>query len=346
MPKRKFKLNGEIIQEAKIDQIESVLAPWLAQVESLEDGLAKFVGLMCKSLRCPTSQKMKVLQQARKQVQLVKNPDFKNFSGDLFFITGNALQNISQDEEALVTYDEAIEINPGFSDYWCNKSFVLRKLERYEEALESAEEAVSISPKNSSYWHNKSVALFELERYEEALESVEEAVSISPKNSSYWHNKSAVLINLERYEEALESVEEAISINPKNSSYWSNKGLVLTRIKEYDEALKSLDYAVNLSQDDSSWKLNRGILLAWMGQYQEAVKVCNDVLEQIPGNVDAFYAKACCYALQNDLENAVQNLEMAIAQETSRNIIKKRARRDPEFNNIRNENRFQILVNA
>jgi len=52
-------------------------------------------------------------------------------------------------EEAIKTYDKAIEINPQDSDAWYNKGLCLAHLGKYKESVESLDKAIEIDPHNS-----------------------------------------------------------------------------------------------------------------------------------------------------------------------------------------------------
>jgi tetratricopeptide (TPR) repeat protein len=80
-----------------------------------------------------------------------------------------------------------------------------------------------------------------------------------------------------------------------------------------------------------------------MGQHQQGIESCDVVLKNHPNNPDAFYGKSCCYALQGNIEQAIEYLKLADTQK--RNHYKKRAKKEPEFNGIREDSRFQELLN-
>ena len=58
-------------------------------------------------------------------------------------------------------------------------------------------------------------------------------------------------------------------------------------------------------------------------------------------NILFLYSKACCYALQNRLELALENLQKAIQLD---NEYREMAKTDSDFDNIRNDVRFQELL--
>lgn len=57
----------------------------------------------------------------------------------------------------------------------------------------------------------------------------------------------------------------------------------------------------------------------------------------------AYYNKACSYGLQGNVDQAIQNLEKAI--KLAPNKYKKLAKTDTDFNKVRNDKKFQQLIN-
>jgi tetratricopeptide (TPR) repeat protein len=83
---------------------------------------------------------------------------------------------------------------------------------------------------------------------------------------------------------------------------------VLEKLKRYDDALNTYDQTIELQQDNS---------FAW-------------------------YRRACIYALQNNVEQAIKNLQYAI--ELKPNQWRELAKTDSNFEQIREHERFQQLT--
>jgi tetratricopeptide (TPR) repeat protein len=66
------------------------------------------------------------------------------------------------------------------------------------------------------------------------------------------------------------------------------------------------------------------------------------VLEIDPNYANAYYNKACYFALQNQVELALENLQRAIELEPER--CREMAKTDTDFDGIRGDVRFQELL--
>ena len=79
-------------------------------------------------------------------------------------------------EEALQSYDDALNIDPEYANALNSKANALDKLDRKKEALETYEKLNQIKPENAVYLLNYALALYEsgnLEKSEELLGKAE-----------------------------------------------------------------------------------------------------------------------------------------------------------------------------
>jgi tetratricopeptide (TPR) repeat protein len=84
---------------------------------------------------------------------------------------GNALQAIGRYEEAIASYDRAIELRPELAGAYSDRGNALQMLKRYDEALASYDIALSLRPDFAKALLNRGSALQKLQRYHEALAS-------------------------------------------------------------------------------------------------------------------------------------------------------------------------------
>ena len=72
---------------------------------------------------------------------------------------GNARAKEGDNEDALIAYDKALEVDPNHVRAWNNKGIALSRLERFEEAIECYDKAIEIEPRYANAWYNKANAL-------------------------------------------------------------------------------------------------------------------------------------------------------------------------------------------
>ncbi|MTJ15857.1 tetratricopeptide repeat protein [Dolichospermum sp. UHCC 0299] len=171
----------------------------------------------------------------------------------LFFGLGN-LQGVRKDyEEAISSYDKAVEIKPDYYEAWYNRGISLGNLGRYEEAISSYDKAVEFKPDYHQAWNNRGISLGNLGRYEEAISSYDKAVEFKPDYHQAWNNRGISLGNLGRYEEAISSYDEAVEFKPDDHQAWYNKAYSYSLQGNIEQAIENLKTAINLHPEVREW---------------------------------------------------------------------------------------------
>ncbi len=96
---------------------------------------------------------------------------------------------------------------------WLEKALCLHDLERYDEALESFDRAIELDANDPWAWALRGYVLNNLKRYEEALESFDKAIELEHNNRYYWYLRGNLLNSIKRYDEALVSFDKAIELD-------------------------------------------------------------------------------------------------------------------------------------
>jgi tetratricopeptide (TPR) repeat protein len=86
---------------------------------------------------------------------------------------------------------------------------------------------------------------------------------------------------------------------------------------------------------------NRGIALRKLDRYAEAIASFDKALEIALDYVNAISNKAYFYAVQGDLDQAIAHLQQAIAFDPN---YREMAKTDTDFDRIRDDQRFQALL--
>ena len=91
----------------------------------------------------------------------------------------------------------------------------LEVLERYEDAIASFDKAIEFNPNSYKAFNSKGYLLVQLERDEEALESFEQALKIQPNYANAYYNKAICYSLQGQVKLALDNLQQAIKFNPK-----------------------------------------------------------------------------------------------------------------------------------
>jgi tetratricopeptide (TPR) repeat protein len=196
----------------------------------------------------PSPEKLSQIEDLRRRIEDLQDlmPTMMMQSAEYYVKRGNAFYFEKRYEEAIASYDKALEFKRNDSEVWSNRGVVLGELKRYEEAIMSFSKAIEFEPDNSITWSNRGIALGYLKRYEEAISSYEKALKFRPDNSLAWSNRGIALSYLKRYEEALNSHNKAIEFNPDFPEAFYNRACCYALQEKIAETVHDLKRAIEL----------------------------------------------------------------------------------------------------
>jgi tetratricopeptide (TPR) repeat protein len=245
-------------------------------------------------------------------------------------------------EQAIASWDRALEFKPDDHEAWNNRGIALANLGRFEDAIASYDRALEIKPDFHDAWYGRGIALGNLGRFEQAIASYDRALEIKPDFHDTWYGRGFALGNLGRFEQAIASCDRALEIKPDDPYAWNNRGNALGNLGRFEQAIASYDRALEFKPDYPDTWDNRGYVLTCMGRYKDALESCDRAIKINPNHANAYYNKACCYGLQNNVELAIENLQRAINLDVEYQDM---AKTDKDFEQIRGDERFQSFLN-
>ncbi len=113
-------------------------------------------------------------------------------------------------------------------------------LGRYEEAIASYDKAIETQPNDDETWYNRGYALFTLKRTEEALASYHRAIELNPNNASAWYNTACLYAMQQNLDAAISHLQKAIDLDPKYRDM-AKTDTDFDCIRDCDRFLKLLD---------------------------------------------------------------------------------------------------------
>ncbi|WP_373521637.1 tetratricopeptide repeat protein [Aquiflexum sp.] len=236
-----------------------------------------------------------------------------------------------KNEEAVIYYSKAIELNPDYAMYWENRAYANEKLENlrpaendiqhalsleetparfnllgliyfklndFQSALEYFTKAENDEPTNRVYIENRASAYRNLELYDEAIQEYQRSIEI--KESDFSFNAIGVMKYLQgKFMEAIDFYSKALQLDGNNPIYWENRALAYEKAGNYEFA--EMDSKKALEIEDSSGRNNiLGLSLHKQGKIDEAI---------------VYYSKA----LELDANNPIYWENRALAYENSKN---------------------------
>ncbi|MHC5674073.1 CHAT domain-containing protein [Nostoc sp.] len=172
---------------------------------------------------------------------------------------------------AIASYDQAIELQPEFPEYWFNRGLTLFHLERFDEAITSYQTATELKPDFYKAWYNRGRTLGELGYFEEAIASFDKAIEIKPDYQEAWSSRGLALLKLGWLPEAISSYDHALHLEPEDQENWYYRGIALAVGEQFAEAIISYDKALEIHPEYHEVWIDRGVVLFNLGKWSEAI---------------------------------------------------------------------------
>lgn len=170
----------------------------------------------------------------------------------------------------------------------------------------------------------------------------DEAISEHNNNAWLYHNRGIVKRDLHGTTDALADYDKAIELEPNFAHTYNARGNVKRELGDTYGALADYNKAIELDPNLAHAYNGRGIVRRDLGDKEGALTDYNKAQQLDPNSGIPWFNKACSAALDGDTETAVKFLAKAIELET---MFREKAQSDRDFDLIREDPRFQALIN-
>jgi len=277
---------------------------------------------------------------------------------EAYYMKGLYYEATADPEKALVNFDRASKINPNHPLAYYHRGIILLfNTGDYIKVLEICNKPLNLISGNErpDALQVLGSAYLDIGFPDKAKYYYQEALTLDGDSASYFDNLSGIEYHLENFEEALTWVEKAIKID---STYRTDYLIELSIEGRYQEAYKVAEkYIEQLKKSDVlplSYSHRIGYAFYKVGKYKEANYYFNEQIKYgteaiklnryIPSYKGAHYDLAGVYAFIGDKVKAYQYLNEFNTMSFYPLWWVSLAKHDPLFDSIRNEDRFQKIL--
>ena len=225
---------------------------------------------------------------------------------------GNALRQLGRLDEAVLSYDRAIELRPDFKEAHVNRAMTLLTLRRAGEALTGFEQAITLGADDAAVHTFRASALIDLNRPEEALAACEKALAWDANYADASVNRGAAHYRLGAHAAAAESSEIAIRLQANHAEAHAYRGAALHAQRRPEEALAALDLAVALQPQSSFAHHVRALCLLDLQRAPQALQSCDAAIALRAELADAHNTRGLALADALRFEEAIASFDRAI----------------------------------
>jgi tetratricopeptide (TPR) repeat protein len=202
--------------------------------------------------------------------------------GDAFseYNLGHSLDVIHRDDEAIVHYREAVQIDPNRYDAYNNLGIILINRGAYVEAESALRAALLAKPDFAKAYCNMGFVLCKMKRFSESFYYYTEASRLDPADTetrtslaSSHCDYGIALAGRGDADGAIKQFEIALEIAPQSASATAhyNLGVTYAGLKRLDLAKQEYEKTILADPQNAEAHNNLGILLAQLGKTEEAI---------------------------------------------------------------------------
>ncbi len=176
-------------------------------------------------------------------VILKKNPEY-------FYTLGNIQKKLKKFEYAIKSFEEAIKLNPNFSEAYNNLGSTQKFLKKDKEAIINFKKAISLKKNNIEAFYNLASLYFFLENYIEASIYYKNIINFQSRHEEICENYTICLFKTGKRNEVKEFVSTVISKYPKNRTLNNLLGQSLLALNLQKEGLSYIRKGAGFIQLD------------------------------------------------------------------------------------------------
>jgi FkbM family methyltransferase len=214
------------------------------------------------------------------------NPDYTEAHSNL----GNIYYFQGQYESAIACYERALRLDSNFAVAYNNLGTALSCLGRYDEAATHCRRALSLQPAYAEAHNNLGIALKGQGQLDEAIVHYQEALRLRPDYAEAHNNLGLAFAERDDRQAAMSSYQDALRLKPNYAEAHYNLGLVLAKSEKLDEAIDCYRRALWLKPDHAESHYVLGVALAAQAKPEEAVRCYEQALWYKPDYADAHFA--------------------------------------------------------
>jgi tetratricopeptide (TPR) repeat protein len=196
-----------------------------------------------------------------KQGQLTAyNRTIKELTANDWCQKGWTLQRSGSYNDAMVAYNNAIELDPRYAPSYNYRGMVYADLGNFKQAMEDYNKAIALDQKYSVAYSNRGTAYIKLGNFSQAINDFDRAIHLDPDFASAYVNRGGAHSELGNPRQAINDLNKGIELNPNYAAAYNNRGNVHRNLGNLKQALNDFDRAIDLDPGFAAAYYNRGAL--------------------------------------------------------------------------------------
>lgn len=234
-------------------------------------------------------------------------------SPDIHYFIGEIHRYQEEFQEALASYNSAIEIDDLFGPAYLGRALAQLGIDPESDVSEDLDEAAALSPDFGDVYLARADYLLGLEEpdIEAALEDLDLAEGILPESAQLPLIRAKAYILLEDYEEAKAQAEIALERDLTQLEVYYLLGISLLRLGETNEAINRINFFLIYAPEDFDGLTALAEAYVTIKQYDNAILVYEQIIELDETNPENLLMRGRIYLSAGDPEAALADFNTA-----------------------------------
>jgi len=159
---------------------------------------------------------------------------------------GVVLQQGGHSDDALASYQQAVEVDAKYGLAWNNLGVLLAHRGDTERAIEAFRTALQCQSALTAARLNLALLLYQLRRFQLSLEAYRQVLVSEPASAPTWNGIGLVLVELKRFTDARNAFVRAIEGDPEHAGAHYNLSFTLSNLGDFDGALRATKRALEI----------------------------------------------------------------------------------------------------
>ncbi len=228
------------------------------------------------------------------------------------FKRGNDKRERKDYQGAIEDYNQAIKINPNYTDAYKNRGIARSDLGDKKGAIEDYNQAIKINPNFDKAYNNRGIARSALGDKKGAIEDLNQAIKINPNFDIVYRNRGLTRSALGDKKGAIEDLNQAIKINPNYADAYNDRGNARSAIGDKKGAIEDYSQAIKINPNFDIAYNNRGLTRSAIGDKKGAIEDYSQAIKINPDYADACNNRGNARLAIGDKKGAIEDYSQAI----------------------------------
>ena len=131
------------------------------------------------------------------------------YDAEAYFSLGTVQLDNGENEQAILFYNKALEINPSYAEAYLNRGIAYRRQGLIELAISDYTKSLELNPKDVRAYVNRGNAHLERSRYDNAISDYTTALEIDSRDARIYYNRSYAYYLKKDFDKSWEDVNKA-----------------------------------------------------------------------------------------------------------------------------------------